>query len=79
MAMGVLQRALDTIDDYNWLTGVVAVLVSSALANVALSLGDRMLAGTLLPLVGATLGFCTGITGGDLFRRGTVVDICGAR
>ena len=77
--MDVLQHALDTIDGYNGLAGIVAVLVSSALANVALSLGDRMLAGTLLPLVGATLGFCTGITGGDLFRRGTVVDICGAR
>ena len=77
--MDVLQHALDKIDGYNGLAGIVAVLVSSAPANVALLLGDRMLAGTLLPLVGATLGFCTGITGGDLFRRGTVVDICGAR
>ena len=77
--MDVLQHALDMIDGYNGLAGIVAVLVSSALANVVLSLGDRMLAGTLLPLVGATLGFCTGITGGDLFRWGTVVDICGAR
>ena len=77
--MDVLQHALDTIDGYNGLAGIVAVLVSSALANVALLLGDRMLAGTLLTLVGATLGFRTGITGGDLFWRGTVVDICGAR
>ena len=77
--MDVLQHALDTIDGYNGLTGIVAVLVSSAPANVALLLGDRMLAGTLLPLVGATLGFRTGITRGDLFWRGTLVDICGAR
>ena len=77
--MDVLQHALDTIDGYNGLAIIVAVLVSSALANVALLLGDRMLAGTLLPLVGATLRFCTGITRGDLFWRGTLVDICGAR
>ena len=61
------------------MAAVVAVEVGCSLANVALLLGDRMLAGTLLPLVGATLRFCTGITGGDLFRRGTLVDICGAR
>ena len=52
VAMDVLQHALDTIDGYNGLAGIVAVLVSSAPANVALLLGDRMLAGTLLPLVG---------------------------
>ena len=61
------------------MAAVVAGQVGCALANVALLLGDRMLVGTLLPLVGATLGFCTGITGWDLFWRGTVVDICGAR
>ena len=77
--MDVLQHALDTIDGNNGLAIIVAVLVSSALANVALLLGDRMLAGTLLTLVGATLGFCTGITRGNLFWRGTLVDICGAR
>ena len=50
--MDVLQHALDTIDGNNGLAIIVAVLVSSALANVALLLGDRMLAGTLLPVVG---------------------------
>lgn len=57
VAMAGLPHAFNMIDGYNGLAGIVAVLVSCALAYVALLLGDRMLAGTLLALVGATLGF----------------------
>ncbi len=57
VALAGLPHAFNMIDGYNGLAGIVAVLVSCALAYVALLLGDRMLAGTLLALVGATLGF----------------------
>ena len=57
VTMAGLPHACNMIDGYNGLAGIVAVLVSSALVYVALLLGDRMLAGTLLALVGATLGF----------------------
>ena len=68
--MDVLQHALDTIDGYNGLAGIVAVLVSSALANVALFPGDRMLAGTLLPLVGGRLVFVLELPAGTYFGGG---------
>ena len=57
VALAGLPHAFNMIDGYNGLAGIVAVLVSCALAYVALVLGDRMLAGTLVALVGATLGF----------------------
>lgn len=57
VALSGLPHAFNMIDGYNGLAGIVAVLVSSALAYVALLLGDRLLAGMLVTLVGATLGF----------------------
>jgi UDP-GlcNAc:undecaprenyl-phosphate/decaprenyl-phosphate GlcNAc-1-phosphate transferase len=57
VALTGLPHAFNMIDGYNGLAGIVTVLISSALAYVALQLGDRMLAAMLVPLVGATLGF----------------------
>ena len=57
LALAGLPHAFNIIDGYNGLAGIVAVLVSCALAYVALVLGDRLLAGMLVALVSATLGF----------------------
>ena len=57
VALSGLPHAFNMIDGYNGLAGIVTVLISSALAYVALLLGDRLLAAMLVPLVGATLGF----------------------
>jgi UDP-N-acetylmuramyl pentapeptide phosphotransferase/UDP-N-acetylglucosamine-1-phosphate transferase len=57
LAISGLPHAFNMIDGYNGLAGIVAVLVSGALAYVALLLGDRLLAAMLVSLVGATLGF----------------------
>ena len=52
-----LPHAFNIIDGYNGLAGIVAVLISLAIAYVALQLGDRQLAAMVLCLVGATAGF----------------------
>lgn len=57
VALAGLPHAFNMIDGYNGLAGIVAVLVSCALAYVALLLGDRLVAAMLVPLLGATLGF----------------------
>ena len=57
VALTGLPHAFNMIDGYNGLAGIVTVLISSALAYVALLMGDRLLAAMLVPLVGATLGF----------------------
>jgi UDP-GlcNAc:undecaprenyl-phosphate GlcNAc-1-phosphate transferase len=57
LAICGLPHAFNIIDGYNGLAGTVAVLVCVAIAYVSLQLGDRQLAGTVLCLVGATLGF----------------------
>ena len=79
VAIAGLPHAFNMIDGYNGPAGMVAVLVSSALAYVALLLSDRMVAGTLLALVGATLGFLYWNYPRDLFLPGMVVHICEAR
>lgn len=56
-AIGGLPHAFNIIDGYNGLAGMVAVLISAALVHVALQLGDRALAGMLVCLIGATVGF----------------------
>jgi UDP-GlcNAc:undecaprenyl-phosphate/decaprenyl-phosphate GlcNAc-1-phosphate transferase len=50
-------HAMNIIDGYNGLAGVVAVMICSALAYVALQHNDRELAGLLACLIGSTLGF----------------------
>lgn len=57
VAVAGLPHAFNMIDGYNGLAGIVVLLVSAALAYVALLLGDRLVAAMLVPLMGATLGF----------------------
>ncbi len=57
LAITGLPHAFNLIDGYNGLAGVVALLISMALAHVALQLGDRQLAAVLVCLAGATVGF----------------------
>lgn len=57
VALSGLPHAFNMIDGYNGLAGIVTLLISGALAYVALLLGDRLIAAMLVPLVGATLGF----------------------
>lgn len=52
-----LPHAMNIIDGYNGLAGVVAIMICSALAYVALQHNDRELAGLLACMIGATLGF----------------------
>ena len=52
-----LPHAFNIIDGYNGLAATVALLVCSAIAHVALQLGDRQLAAILICLIGATAGF----------------------
>jgi UDP-GlcNAc:undecaprenyl-phosphate/decaprenyl-phosphate GlcNAc-1-phosphate transferase len=57
LGMAGLPHAMNIIDGYNGLAGMVAVMVCSAIAYVALQQGDRVLAGYMVCVVGATLGF----------------------
>ncbi len=50
-------HAMNLIDGYNGLAGVVAVMICSAISYVALQHNDRELAGILACLIGSTLGF----------------------
>ncbi len=52
-----LPHAFNLIDGYNGLAGTVALLISLAIAYVALQLGDRELAAITVCLAGATGGF----------------------
>jgi UDP-N-acetylmuramyl pentapeptide phosphotransferase/UDP-N-acetylglucosamine-1-phosphate transferase len=52
-----LPHAFNIIDGYNGLAGTVAVICCAAIAYVALQLGDRQLAATMMVLAGATVGF----------------------
>jgi UDP-GlcNAc:undecaprenyl-phosphate/decaprenyl-phosphate GlcNAc-1-phosphate transferase len=57
IGMAGLPHAMNIIDGYNGLAGMVAVMVCSAIAYVALQQGDRILAGYMVCVIGATLGF----------------------
>lgn len=57
LAVAGLPHAFNIIDGYNGLAGMVALIVSLALAYVCLQVGDRPLAVVLLCLAGATAGF----------------------
>ncbi|HVZ46136.1 MAG TPA: glycosyltransferase [Ramlibacter sp.] len=52
-----LPHAFNLIDGYNGLAGLVAFICCFAIAYVALQVGDRQLAATVLALAGATAGF----------------------
>ncbi|NML47800.1 glycosyl transferase [Ramlibacter sp. G-1-2-2] len=57
VAMVGMTHAFNLIDGYNGLAGTVALLISLALAHVALQNGDRQLAAFMICMVGATGGF----------------------
>ncbi|TSE28748.1 putative undecaprenyl-phosphate N-acetylglucosaminyl 1-phosphate transferase [Tepidimonas thermarum] len=57
LAVAGLPHAFNLIDGYNGLAGAVALAVTSALAYVALKVGDWPLAALLSSLAGATAGF----------------------
>lgn len=57
LAVAGLPHAFNIIDGYNGLAGTVALLVSLAIAHVAIQVGDRPLAVMVLTLAGATAGF----------------------
>ena len=57
IAIAGLPHAFNLIDGYNGLAGTVAIMICLALVHVALQVGDRQLAGMLVALVGATVGF----------------------
>lgn len=52
-----LPHAFNIIDGYNGLAATVALLVCTAIAHVALQLGDRQLAAMVICMMGATAGF----------------------
>ena len=52
-----LPHAFNIIDGYNGLAATVALLVCTAIAHVALQLGDRQLAAMVICTMGATAGF----------------------
>jgi UDP-GlcNAc:undecaprenyl-phosphate/decaprenyl-phosphate GlcNAc-1-phosphate transferase len=57
LAVAGLPHAINMIDGYNGLAGIVTVLLAGAIAHIALLNGDRMLAALLVSMIGATLGF----------------------
>ncbi len=57
LAICGLPHAFNIIDGYNGLAGTVAAVICLALAHVALQVGDRQLAATVICLTGATAGF----------------------
>lgn len=57
VALSGLPHAFNIIDGYNGLAGTVALICCLALAYVSLQVGDRQLAGAVLVLAGATVGF----------------------
>lgn len=52
-----LPHALNIIDGFNGLAGIVTIFICLALAHVALQVGDRQIAALMLITVGATIGF----------------------
>lgn len=57
LAVAGLPHAFNIIDGYNGLAGMVALVISLALAHVCLQVGDRHLAAIVVCLAGATAGF----------------------
>ena len=57
LAVAGLPHAVNIIDGYNGLAGMVALIVCLALAHVALQVGDRALAALLVSTAAATGGF----------------------
>jgi UDP-GlcNAc:undecaprenyl-phosphate/decaprenyl-phosphate GlcNAc-1-phosphate transferase len=56
-AMTGLPHALNIIDGYNGLAGMVVIMICAALAYVSIQAGDRELAAVMIALAGSSLGF----------------------
>lgn len=56
-AVGGLPHSINIIDGYNGLAGILTLICCVAIAYVALAVGDRELAGVMVVLAGATIGF----------------------
>ncbi|HEX2543370.1 MAG TPA: glycosyltransferase, partial [Ramlibacter sp.] len=57
LAVAGMPHAFNIIDGYNGLAGIVALIVSLAMAYIALQVGDRELAAIMCVLAGTTAGF----------------------
>jgi UDP-N-acetylmuramyl pentapeptide phosphotransferase/UDP-N-acetylglucosamine-1-phosphate transferase len=57
IAVGGVANAINIIDGYNGLASIVSVMIFSALAYVALQLGDRLIFIASVSMIGAILGF----------------------
>ncbi len=57
VAVSGLPHAINIIDGYNGIAGLVSLICCMAIAYVALAVGDRELAGIVVVLGGATAGF----------------------
>ncbi len=57
IALGALPHALNMIDGYNGLAGMVSLMVLGAIGYVAFKVGDAMLMALSLAAIGAILGF----------------------
>lgn len=56
-AVAGLPHSINIIDGYNGLAGLLTLICCVAIAYVALAVGDRQLAGIMVILAGATIGF----------------------
>jgi UDP-N-acetylmuramyl pentapeptide phosphotransferase/UDP-N-acetylglucosamine-1-phosphate transferase len=85
LVMAGLPHAFNLIDGYNGLAGIVALICCAALVHVALQLGDRQLAASVIVLAAATTGFLLlnyphGLIfagDGGAYLWGLVLGICG--
>ena len=57
LAVGGITHAMNIIDGFNGLAGVVVVMILSALAYVSYQVNDTFLLGQCIALIGATIGF----------------------
>ncbi|MBC5786299.1 glycosyltransferase family 4 protein [Ramlibacter sp. USB13] len=56
-AVAGLPHSINIIDGYNGLAGILTLICCMAIVYVALAVGDRQLAGVMVVLAGATVGF----------------------
>lgn len=56
-AIAGMPHAFNIIDGYNGLAGAVSLLISLAIAHVALQVGDRPIAAIMMVMAGSTAGF----------------------
>ena len=68
VSVGGMTHAMNLIDGFNGLAGGIALMMLSVLAYVSHQVGDVMLVGFCLSLIGSTIGFmCWNYPGGRIF------------